>query len=77
MSYRHSISFIAITFGLVGVAPAQSFPERPIRLIVAAAPGGANDTLGRMYARRSGPANLNNAISGNSGHNAGPRPVWQ
>ncbi|MFN9488641.1 MAG: hypothetical protein ACK59Y_02525, partial [Betaproteobacteria bacterium] len=27
--------------------------------------------------RRSGPANLNNAISGNSGHNAGPRPVWQ
>ncbi|MFO0255402.1 MAG: hypothetical protein ACK52V_14915, partial [Betaproteobacteria bacterium] len=26
---------------------------------------------------RSGPANLNNAISGNSGHNAGPRPVWQ
>lgn len=26
---------------------------------------------------RGGPANLNNAISGNSGHNAGPRPVWQ
>lgn len=26
---------------------------------------------------RSGPANLNNAISGNSGHNAEPKPVWQ
>ena len=26
---------------------------------------------------RSGPANLNNAISGNSGPNAEPKPVWQ
>lgn len=28
-------------------------------------------------ALRSGSANLNSAISGNSGHNAGPRTVWQ
>ena len=26
---------------------------------------------------RSGPANLNSAISGNSGHEAGPRAAWQ
>jgi tripartite-type tricarboxylate transporter receptor subunit TctC len=34
-----------------GVA-AQTFPARPIRIVVAAAPGGANDVLGRMYAQR-------------------------
>jgi hypothetical protein len=28
-------------------------------------------------AQRSGSANLNNTISGNSGHNAEPKPVWQ
>ena len=31
---------------------AQNFPQKPIRMIVAAAPGGANDLLGRMYAQR-------------------------
>lgn len=34
------------------VATAQNFPQRPIRMVVAAAPGGANDVLGRMYALR-------------------------
>ena len=28
-------------------------------------------------ADRSGPGNLNSAISGNSGYNAGPESVWQ
>ncbi len=33
-------------------AIAQGFPTKPVRIIVAAAPGGANDILGRMYAQR-------------------------
>ena len=31
---------------------AQNYPLKIIRVIVAAAPGGANDILGRMYAQR-------------------------
>lgn len=34
------------------VAYAQSYPAKPLRMIVAAAPGGANDILGRMFAQR-------------------------
>ena len=33
-------------------ALAQNYPQKTIRMIVAAAPGGANDILGRMYAQR-------------------------
>ena len=65
MFYRHSISFVAMTLGLVTIAAAQSFPERPIRLIVAAAPGGANDTLGRMYARHMSESLKQNVIIDN------------
>jgi len=37
---------------LVAAAHAQNYPAKTIRIIVAAAPGGANDILGRMYAQR-------------------------
>jgi hypothetical protein len=39
----------------------------------------ANDESVRFAVdfKRSGSANLNSAISGNSGHNAGPRKAWQ
>jgi len=40
------ISFTALP------AIAQTYPTKTIRMIVAAAPGGANDILGRMYAQR-------------------------
>jgi tripartite-type tricarboxylate transporter receptor subunit TctC len=33
-------------------AAAQHFPTKALRIVVAAAPGGANDVLGRMYAQR-------------------------
>ena len=41
-------------FGLISAIPvdAQNYPTKTIRMIVAAAPGGANDILGRMYAQR-------------------------
>ena len=47
----------AATIGVLGSfatvpALAQNFPTKTIRMIVAAAPGGANDILGRMYAQR-------------------------
>ncbi len=48
-------TIIALTLGaLAAGAPvhAQNYPAKTIRIIVAAAPGGANDILGRMYAQR-------------------------
>jgi tripartite-type tricarboxylate transporter receptor subunit TctC len=38
--------------GLIGVAGAQPFPNKPIRLVVADAPGGAPDQLARLLAQR-------------------------
>jgi tripartite-type tricarboxylate transporter receptor subunit TctC len=39
-------------FAASSPASAQAFPQKTIRMVVAAAPGGANDLLGRMYAQR-------------------------
>ncbi|MBM3342508.1 MAG: tripartite tricarboxylate transporter substrate binding protein [Betaproteobacteria bacterium] len=33
-----------------GPAPAQNYPDRPVRLILASAPGGGTDTMGRILA---------------------------
>jgi len=42
-----------LTLATLGAAAhAQNYPAKTIRIIVAAAPGGANDILGRMYAQR-------------------------
>lgn len=65
MSCRHTLAFIAIILGASNIAAAQNFPERPIRLIVAAAPGGANDTLGRMYAKHMSESLKQNVIIDN------------
>ena len=52
---RFSLSAIATAavFGLLGVnhVNANTYPERPITLVVAYAPGGGVDTLGRVLAR--------------------------
>jgi tripartite-type tricarboxylate transporter receptor subunit TctC len=44
--------FVMLSSALSWTAHSQDFPRKPIRMVVAAAPGGSNDILGRMVARR-------------------------
>src|SRR5687767_8004693 len=45
-----TLSLIAAGTGLPSLAAAESFPARPIRLIVPHAPGGNSDAFGRILA---------------------------
>ena len=51
---RHIISCIVGGFLIAVSASAQQYPTKPVRLIVAFAPGGASDVLARMLAQRLG-----------------------
>ncbi len=42
---------VFMVLGLVGIANANTFPEKPIKLIVPWAPGGGTDTVGRMLSK--------------------------
>ncbi len=50
---------------------AQNWPQKTIRMIVAAAPGGANDVLGRMYAQRMTEALGQSVVVDNRGGGGG------
>jgi tripartite-type tricarboxylate transporter receptor subunit TctC len=56
---RHLIRWILVACVLLGAAftaQAQSYPDRPVRLIVAFVPGGATDTLARQISNDLGEA---------------------
>jgi tripartite-type tricarboxylate transporter receptor subunit TctC len=41
-----------LAFVISAAASAQSYPARPVRMVIAAAPGGSTDVLGRVFAQR-------------------------
>lgn len=49
---RLLLTMLALLFA--GSVVAESYPNRPVRLVIAAAPGGSTDVLGRVFAARLG-----------------------
>jgi len=43
---------LAATFGSIGRAPAQTYPSRPITMVVPYPPGGSTDVIGRLLVER-------------------------
>jgi tripartite-type tricarboxylate transporter receptor subunit TctC len=64
---KASIALALAAFVLAGPAFAQSFPSKPIRLIVPFPPGGGNDIVGRIVAQRLGEALGRQVIVDNRG----------
>jgi len=52
MWLRRAVALLLVT--LASVAAAQSYPTRPVRLIIPFPPGGSNDIVGRMIAAQLG-----------------------
>ena len=48
----HRVAMTAGMFGLMSQANAQSFPSRPIKLVVPFPPGGSTDVIARMMAQK-------------------------
>ena len=54
MFNRHLLQSVVVTLGLAlgAAAQAQTWPVKPVRVIVPFVPGGTADTLGRLTAAR-------------------------
>jgi tripartite-type tricarboxylate transporter receptor subunit TctC len=50
-TFRHWTVLLALA-SLAAAAPAQDFPNRPVKLLVPQAPGGASDALARVMAQK-------------------------
>jgi tripartite-type tricarboxylate transporter receptor subunit TctC len=49
-SILSAIAIVALGIGAIGSASAQSYPDKPIKLIVPFPPGGPMDTMARLVA---------------------------
>jgi tripartite-type tricarboxylate transporter receptor subunit TctC len=68
---RAVLALTVIMISASALSHAQSYPARTIRIVVAAAPGGANDVLGRMYAQRMTEALGQSVVVDNRGGGGG------
>ena len=55
-SHASTVATTALIAGLAGVAHAQPYPSKVVRLVVASAPGGGSDLVARTLAGKLGPA---------------------
>ena len=73
MNRRELLTTGLVGLSLLGRAPARAqgrYPERPIRLIVPFAPGGATDVAGRLWAQKIG-ASLGTVVTENKASGGG------
>ena len=49
-----AIAALLAALGIAGAAPAQTYPDKPVRMIVGFAPGGGTDTTARPIAQKLG-----------------------
>ncbi len=68
---RRAISVLALSFALTGIAVAQSWPTRPITLVIPFAPGGGIDASARIQAQALGDLLGQRIVSENVGAAAG------
>ena len=68
---------VAATSGIAGSAEAQSFPSRPITMIVPFAAGGPTDVIARVIGERMGQSPLCNALRFARGVEAAYRQMWK
>jgi len=52
MKHVYWLMLVAAVVGHAGLAFAQAYPSRPVRLIVPFAPGGPNDVIGRLVGQK-------------------------
>ena len=66
-SFRVASALIAVLLAAPGLAVAQSYPSKPLRIIVPFPPGGATDIAGRYLAQKLGEALGQQVIPDNRG----------